>query len=185
MVLQLADGLSSNYPANFGAKGNLIDRSANSLQRLDAAFKRVEALKALPVVGNAIALIGGLISGNVQQERQLFDQVYNQAKTVEVYNWWRNEGKTGDPYAPLTLEKVEWLTTRLTQAAQSMANMAATTTGGQKRVNQRWAKAYADLATEITNDARRTTESSTMAYGKWIAVAIGGLVLTYLITRRK
>jgi len=166
-------------------RGGVIAKSENAMQRLDNAFKRIEALKSLPVVGNAIALISGLIAGNVQQERQLFDAVYAQAKNVEVYSWWRAEGKTGDPYAPLTLEKVEWLTTRLTNAAQSMANRAAMSTGGQKRVEQRWAKAYADLATEIANDARRLVDSPVMGYGKWIAVAIGGLALTYFLTRRK
>ena len=188
MVLQLADGFASNYPANYGQNaqtGGIVGKSATALQRLDATFKRIEALKSLPIVGNAIALISGLISGNVQQERQLFDAVYNQAKNVEVYSWWRTEGKTGDPYAPLTLEKVEWLTTRLTNAAQTMANRSATSTGGQKRVDQRWAKAYADLAVEVANDARRLVDSPVMGYGKWIAVAIGGLALTYFLTRRK
>jgi hypothetical protein len=188
MVLQLADGFSSNYPANYGFKtqtGGIVGKSETALQRLDATFKRIEALKSLPVVGNAIALIGGLVAGNVQQERQLFAAVYNQAKNVEVYNWWKAQGKTGDPYAPLTLEKVEWLTTNLTNAAQTMANRSATSTGGQKRVDQRWAKAYADLATDIANDARRLIDSPVMGYGKWIAVAIGGLALTYFLTRRK
>lgn len=181
MVLQLADGFSANTPG----KPGVIERTTSNLQKLDAAFKKVEALKAIPVVGNAIAIISGLISGGATQERALYDAVYNQARNVEVYNWWRNEGKTGDPYTPLTVDKVEWLVSRLTSAANSMANKAQTSSGGQKRVDQRWAKVYADLATEIANDARRVTDSGTMAYGKYIAIAIGGLILTYLITRRK
>jgi len=65
MVLQLADGFASNYPANYGQmaqRGGIIAKSENAMQRLDNAFKRIEELKSLPVVGNAIALISGLIA---------------------------------------------------------------------------------------------------------------------------